>query len=161
MIRIKRSAVPPPSLAHQKKLKSGEYNGEDVKCQLNDDFHGKCYICEKILTDRHVEHLRPHYDAEFPGLNDRNEVRETEHWNRKFDWHNLFPSCGHCNGLKGTTEHIIDCCRMDPEQVIRQKMSASEVFVSAYDEDDLFAVETAKLIEECFKTKGTSSTLRY
>ena len=36
--------------------------------------------------DAQVEHLLPHLDGKYP--------------KRKFDWNNLFWSCGHCNNVK-------------------------------------------------------------
>ena len=38
-----------------------------------------------------------------------------------FDWNKLFWSCGHCNGIKNQRkydEHIIGCCKVDPEDRI-------------------------------------------
>lgn len=42
----------------------------------------------KILQDPQVEHLLPHKNGKYK--------------ERKFDWDNLFWSCGHCNGVKNT-----------------------------------------------------------
>lgn len=160
MIRIKRTQPPPTSLAHQKTLKSGKYNCDDVKNQLHHDFHGKCYICESLLLDREVEHLLPHHDAKFPERENFADEEEYNiaviYWNRKFEWRNLFPACRHCNGLKGKQErNIIDCCKSNPERVIRQKMNAARVFVTPNNPDDPYENETAALIQDCFMTTGS------
>ena len=55
MIKIKRSPVPPPSLAVEKQKVNGIYNKPDVIKQLKEDSHDKCYICElKGLSDPEV-----------------------------------------------------------------------------------------------------------
>lgn len=43
MIKIKRSPVPPPSLAVEKQKVNGIYNKPDVIKQLKEDSHDKCY----------------------------------------------------------------------------------------------------------------------
>lgn len=154
MIKIRRTPTPPASLAHEKTIKSGSYSCDDVKVQLHSDFHGKCYICEFLLLDRNVEHLLPHHNAQFPDPEKDNYELQVKHWERKFDWFNLFPSCVHCNSLKGIKEHIIDCCNIDPERAVRQKLVGAEVLITANDPEDKSAKETAALIKECFATTG-------
>ena len=80
MIREKKSENVPASL-----LKTQLYNGEDVKRQLMEDQHEKCYICErKLTTDFEIEHLKS--QNKYPDL-----ARE---------WSNLFLACGYCNRKK-------------------------------------------------------------
>jgi uncharacterized protein (TIGR02646 family) len=92
MIYVQKSSVVPSSLAKQT-----SYSGEDVINQLNSNFHGKCYICEQkeSITTYHVEHFVPH----------RNDVT------LKYDWNNLFLSCGHCNSVKTARQFddILNC----------------------------------------------------
>ena len=99
MVKIERSFPAPESLADEEKKKNGCYNCKDVVERLKRDFHDKCYICElKHLQDPEVEHLLPHKNGLYP--------------ERKFDWNNLFWSCGHCNKVKNNRkydERIIDC----------------------------------------------------
>ena len=77
----------PKSLFTEKTKANGSYEKTDVVEQLRKDFHNKCYICEiDNLQDPQVEHLRPHFNGKNKDL--------------KFDWNNLFWSCGHCNGVK-------------------------------------------------------------
>lgn len=82
MVKIERSFPAPKSLAEEAQKTNGIYDREDVIDQLKNDFHNKCYICEmKELQDPNVEHLLPHKNGKYP--------------ERKFDWENLFWSCGH------------------------------------------------------------------
>ena len=108
MVKIKRTFTAPVSLEIEKEKVSGRYDKEDVIEQLRKDFNDKCYICEiKELQDPEVEHLLPHKNGKYK--------------DRKFDWSNLFLSCGHCNKVKSQEKYdngIIDCCNEDPEKLI-------------------------------------------
>lgn len=108
MVKIKRCPIPPGSLAVEKEKKHGSYSENDVIEQLRKDFHDKCYICElKDLPDAQVEHLRPHYNRRMK--------------DRVFDWNNLFYVCPHCNLVKTSAvydDKILDCCVLDPEDVL-------------------------------------------
>ena len=87
MVKVERSFPAPASLALESQKANGSYSMPDVVKQLKEDFHNKCYICElNELQDAQVEHLLPHLDGKYP--------------KRKFDWNNLFWSCGHCNNVK-------------------------------------------------------------
>lgn len=80
MIRIFKSSSLPASL-----LTTQAYDGEDIKRQLLQDQHDKCYICERIRdTDFEIEHHQS--DKHYP--------------ERKQDWFNLFMSCRYCNNKK-------------------------------------------------------------
>ena len=69
MIRVFKSGNIPPSLFTKK-----AYDEEDVKQQLLDDQHEKCYICErKRDTDFEIEHFKSQK------YNDA----------LKYDWYNL------------------------------------------------------------------------
>lgn len=77
---------------------------------------------------------------------------------RKFDWENLFWSCGHCNGVKNQDKYdegILDCCRRDPEKVIIFKLIENDVHVSSKSQEDSEAKLAAKLVEEVFNMKNT------
>ena len=77
---------------------------------------------------------------------------------RKFDWDNLFWSCGHCNQVKNCTKYddgIIDCCKDDPEQFLAITLSDSTVSAKALDENNDVAVRTANLIEDVFNLTNT------
>lgn len=80
MIREEKSMTVPYSLSE-----SQRYDGEDVKSQLLEDHHGKCYICERrLVTDFEIEHFKS--KTNYPELIQ--------------DWRNLFLVCRYCNGKK-------------------------------------------------------------
>lgn len=145
MVKVDRSYPAPKSLAVEAKKNSGSYSEEDVIAQLKNDFHNKCYICEmKELQDPQVEHLLPHKNGRYPF--------------RKFDWENLFWSCGHCNGVKNREEYeewIINCCIDDPEDSISFRLDSNNVEVLAKSMADRKAVKTAQLVWEIFKIRNT------
>lgn len=92
------------SLAKEKKKSSGKCNTNEVVIALQEMFHNKCYICEnKNATEWEVEHLIP------PAGN----------LDLKFEWKNLFWSCGHCNHIKGNKfTPILDCTKVDVDEII-------------------------------------------
>lgn len=113
--------------------------------QLLKDFHNKCYICEmKELQDPQIEHLVPHKNGKYK--------------DRKFDWGNLFLSCGHCNGVKYQSKYeegILDCCKEDPEKMISFKVQENNICVTALDMKNRKAVLTAELVGEVFNICNT------
>jgi len=80
MIYFEKSQPAPECLEKEKSKKSGNYKCAGVLKRLKDDFKNKCYICEsKAPTTINVEHFKSHQgDSDL-----------------KFDWNNLFWSCGH------------------------------------------------------------------
>lgn len=145
MVKIKRSFPAPESLAVEAKKANGSYNERDVVERLKKDFHNKCYICEiKELQDPNVEHLLPHKNGKYP--------------ERKFDWENLFWSCGHCNGIKNNNKYdegIIDCCRQDPEIYLYFRLKDNDVDIEVSDKADEFQKRTAMLVTATFSLKNT------
>ena len=95
MIYLPKSQPAPTCLEREKTKKSGSYNCGDVLERLQQDFHNKCYLCErKYLTDINTEHRIPH----------------KENLDLKFDWNNLFFACSYCNGVKlAKFNDILDC----------------------------------------------------
>jgi len=95
MINVIRSQPAPTCLSIEKKKKNGDYKCAEVLKRLIIDFKNKCYICEQNEpTTINIEHLKPHKGNK----------------ELKFDWNNLFLSCGHCNNVKSLKyENIIDC----------------------------------------------------
>ncbi len=88
MVFFEKSEPAPTSLAAHT-----SYRESDVIERLRADFKNKCYLCETTYpTSLNVEHFRPH----------RGDV------DLKFNWHNLFYSCAHCNGVKATMEQTED-----------------------------------------------------
>lgn len=145
MIKVQRSYPAPPSLAIEAKKSNGQYNGPDVIRQLRGDFHDKCYICGiKPVQDPEVEHRLPHKNGKYP--------------ERKFDWDNLFWSCGHCNSVKKQTKYdvgILDCCKMDPEELIDFEIEENSVKATPFDKANTTASVTAELVNEAFNLKNT------
>lgn len=92
-------------LSKEKEKNNGSYNKPEVVEALKLIFNKKCYICEsKKVTTYNIEHFRPHKDI------DRD---------LKFDFDNLFLSCGHCNNIKlGKYENILDCRKIDVDELI-------------------------------------------
>ena len=84
--------------------KESDYRSGIVFQMLVEDFHEKCYICEdSVHTSPNVEHRISHKSD--PIL--------------KYDWNNLYLSCGHCNNIKlGRYDDIIDPIHVDPEEFI-------------------------------------------
>lgn len=145
MVKVKRTFPAPESLEAEAKKKNGSYSQPDVIRQLKIDFHNKCYICGlDDLQDPQVEHLLPHKNGKYP--------------ERKYDWNNLFWSCGHCNNVKNQQKYdtgIIDCCAVDPEEFICFTLRDEEIRVCARKTDDAKAVLTSELIMEVFNLKNT------
>ncbi len=145
MVKVTRSFPAPKSLSEESGKAAGRYDKPDVIERLKRDFHNKCYICEmKNLQDPNVEHLLPHKNG-------------TYH-ERKFDWENLFWSCGHCNSIKNNDrydEGILDCCRKDPEQYLVFQVTNNDVYIGVKNSGDAVQKRTALLIEESFSLKNT------
>jgi hypothetical protein len=81
VIDVERSQPAPSSLTAQK-----SWRGQDVIDRLFEDFLGKCYLCEKAFFGKgsfEVDHRCPR-DA----------------GGAHFEWANLFPVCGNCNGRR-------------------------------------------------------------
>lgn len=146
MVKIERSFPAPESLAIESQKSSGSYEKEDVIARLREDFHNKCYICEmNKLQDPQVEHRLPHKNGKYH--------------ERKFDWDNLFWSCGHCNGVKNQEKYdagILDCCKIDPEQVMAFRLENEEIQVFPRREGDTQAALTSELVMEVFNLKNTA-----
>ena len=121
MIRVKKSDHVPESLATTR-----AYDGEDVKLQLLNDQHAKCYLCERILsTDFQIEHLRSqqHNDVD------------------RQNWNNLFLACSYCNGKKlANFDDITDPSQTNVESVIKQEIDYTNkkaVFTPLIDSEEI------------------------
>lgn len=143
MVKCDKSPVAPASLKVEKlKGENGSYRGEDVVEQLKTDFYDKCYICElKGLQDPEIEHLIPHKG----------------NLDLKFDWDNLFWSCGHCNSIKNQRKYdgkIINCCQEDPELHIQFLYTDDNIDVKPLDDHEETQM-TAQLVDEVFNLRNT------
>lgn len=99
MIYVKKSEPAPACLEIEKQKKNGDYKCGDVLTRIKEDFRNKCYLCENIPATINVEHFKSH--------------RGTDK-DLKFDWYNLFFSCGHCNNVKlHLYDDILNCTDMN------------------------------------------------
>ncbi len=101
MIYFEKSQLAPECLEKEKLKKSGDYKCGCVLERLKTDFKNKCYICEsKAPTGINVEHFKSHQgDVDL-----------------KFDWNNLFWSCGHCNNTKlDKFDDILNCTDLNDD----------------------------------------------
>lgn len=141
MFNARRSFPAPISL-----LKRTRYDAEDVYAALNEVFHSKCYLCEtKEPQDVNVEHFDPH-------------LGDTD---KKYDWNNLYLSCGRCNNIK-LAEHtnLLDCCD-DNQDVCRaiKHLPASTPYAKRVQviaiAKDIKTEETQKLLEKIYNSEHT------
>lgn len=147
MVKVERSPNAPASLAVESQKACGDYKQPDVVLQLENDFRGKCYLCEiKDLTDPEVEHLVPHHGRKLKHL--------------VFDWNNLFYACRHCNSVKNNPIYdgkILDCCQTEPESLLNHIFHEGHVHISPQDSAtcDEKILMTSDLIQNCFERKNT------
>lgn len=138
MINLKRSFPAPEILKEEKQKKNGSYNQKEVLDRLKQDFHNKCYICETKPGTLNIEHLISH-----KGNKDL-----------KFDWENLFLSCGHCNNIKlNDYDNILDCTKEDVENCISYRfeplLPKAKVKIEALKDDDRVK-KTVELLDKVY-----------
>lgn len=141
MFNVIRNEPIPTSLAGKRK-----YDSEDVWKALSKVFHKKCYICETCEPlDINVEHFAPHEGDE----------------DLKFDWNNLYFSCGRCNNIKlAKYDDLLDCCDTETDVVRAIKHSppstpyANNIRIEAQLNDDK-TQRTAKLLDKVFNSHHT------
>lgn len=143
MFKIERCKQAPPSLAKERLKASGTYNCPDVIKQLRIDSFNKCYICEVYPSDIEVEHRLPHKNGKYI--------------DRKFDWNNLFLVCPHCNNVKKNEKYdseIIDCCKEDPDDLIKLVLRNDDVeAINKTNRQDVALM--VELINEVFNLTNT------
>ncbi|MBY8157876.1 hypothetical protein KW508_07675 [Vibrio fluvialis] len=141
MFNVVRKKPAPASLADKRK-----YDSEDVWKALNKVFHKKCYICETSEPqDINVEHFVPH-EGDI-GL--------------KFDWNNLYFSCGRCNNIKLVRYNdLLNCCDPNVDVVRAVKHLppstpyAKHLRIEAQNDDDKTKL-TAELLDKVFNSEHT------
>jgi hypothetical protein len=140
---IKLNKNPLPESAEIKREE--DYRSGEIFNLLMTDCFGKCYICEdKEATTLHVEHRIPH----------KNDKK------LKYDWNNLFLSCGHCNTTKGENYvEIIDPCKIDPESVLELRLETTDltehvVITPLTESPDV--TTTVNLLENVYNGKQTA-----
>ena len=143
MIRVYKHNKAPDSLA--KKVSWAE---DDVINQLQEDQHGKCYLCERIqITDFQVEHHKSRHN--FPDLT--------------YEWTNLFWSCSYCNGKKlSNFDNLINPATQNIEELIQQSFdfpNAKAVF-SATGPSSEQLISTITILEKIFNGTNRIRTKR-
>ena len=141
MFNVARNEPIPASLADRRK-----YDSEDVWEALNKVFHKKCYICEtNEPLNINVEHFVAHEGDE----------------NLKFDWNNLYFSCGRCNNIKlAQYNNLLDCCDPNTDVVRTVKHLppstpyAKHLQIEAQRNDDRTKL-TAELLDKVFNSEHT------
>ena len=141
MFNVVRNEPAPASLASKQR-----YDSQDVWKALNKVFHKKCYICETSEPqDINVEHFIPHKG---------NEVL-------KFDWNNLYYSCGRCNNIKLVKyDALLDCCdpNIDVVRAVRHippsTPYAKQLQIQAKNDDEKTKL-TAELLDKVFNSEHT------
>lgn len=141
MFNVVRYEPAPASLADKQR-----YDSEDVWTALNKVFHKKCYICETSEPqDINVEHFLPHKGDE----------------DLKFDWNNLYYSCGRCNNIKlAKYDTLLDCCdpKVDVVRAIKHippsTPYAQKLQIQAKDDDEITKL-TAELLDKVFNSEHT------
>lgn len=148
MINIEKSTPPPKCLEKEKNKANGDYKCGDVLERIKNDFFNKCYLCEfKEPPTINVEHFTPHL-----GNNDL-----------KFDWNNLFWSCGHCNNTKSDRfDNIVNCTNPehDVENWIKYEMKPfpeEQVKITSLKNDEMVN-NTVRLLVEVYN--GTTPLKR-
>ncbi|MCL1883622.1 MAG: HNH endonuclease [Defluviitaleaceae bacterium] len=140
MVHLNKSPLPPGVTINS----AEDYRKGEVLCTLVSDCHGKCYICEDKPTTINIEHIVPH----------RNDPK------LKFDWNNLFISCGHCNNTKlAKFDDIIDPTQCDPEMHIALSVEITDEIIERVHVQplttDTSTLSTAKLLNLVYNGGST------
>lgn len=140
MVYFEKTQPSPACLNTEKVKVSGDYKCEEVLERIKTDFKNKCYICEfKEPVTINIEHFRPHKgDVEL-----------------KFNWNNLFWSCGHCNNIKSDDFiDLINCTDLNEDIENRVKVSINpfpkeKVIIEALD-DSPSTITTVTLLNAVY-----------
>lgn len=139
MFNVERVAPAPAS------LNRNQYNAQDVIDILEPMFHGKCYLCEQDeLADPEIEHFDPHMGD----------------LAKKYDWDNLYYSCGRCNSIKGTRHtDLLDCCDVNLDvlrgiKCLLPSCPDADIEVTAHINSPQ-ADNTVELLNRCYNEKNT------
>lgn len=145
MVYLEKSQPAPSCLLSEKSKAQGDYKCGDVLDRLKHDFKNKCYICEDASPNTiNVEHFSPH----------KGDI------NLKFDWNNLYLSCGHCNNIKlSKFTNILDCTKVTHNVATFLKYFIKpfpgEFVIIEIKHNSPEVVETQKLLDQIYN--GTSS----
>ena len=140
MVYFEKSQPSPDCLDIEKAKANGDYKCGDVLTRIKDDFKNKCYICEREgIVTINVEHFRPHQGNK----------------DLKFNWDNLFLSCGHCNNTKSKKyDNILNCTDINDDvenklKYIFKSFPYKEVQIEALDKSTE-TITTKELLLEVY-----------
>ncbi|MEJ2795129.1 hypothetical protein WAE56_17115 [Iodobacter sp. LRB] len=140
MFNVERTKEVPASLSAKR-----SYKDEDVVKALESSFHKKCYLCEtKEPQDINIEHFVAHQNND----------------DLKYEWKNLYFSCGRCNNIKlDHFNNLLDCC--DPKdnvfraiKLLPPRTPNTEIVVESQNDDDK-TIQTAKLLNKIYNSDHT------
>ncbi|ABZ74646.1 conserved hypothetical protein [Shewanella halifaxensis HAW-EB4] len=141
MFNVKRGDEVPASLAARR-----SYKDEDVVKALERAFHKKCYLCEtKEPQDINVEHFVAHQNND----------------DLKYDWSNLYFSCGRCNNIKlQYFNNLLDCCAPNQDvfreiKLLPPRTPGARKLVVERQSEDARSVETEQLLEKIYNSDHT------
>ncbi len=124
------------------------YNDEEVVKILAPMFYYKCYLCERDeLSDPEIEHFDPHEKDD----------------SKKYDWYNLYYSCGRCNSIKSNThKNLLDCCdtTIDAFRTIKCVLPSVpnepiKIIAMQYEQDPR-TINTVALLDRCYNEDNTA-----
>lgn len=140
MFNVVRPVEIPASL-----LNKTSYSDQDVVKALEKAFHKKCYLCEtKEPLDINVEHFVAHKGDE----------------NLKYDWKNLYFSCGRCNNIKlQYFNNLLDCCSPNDDvfraiKLLPPRTPGAKLLVERQNQDPR-TIETEKLLDKIYNSDHT------
>ncbi len=171
MINIIRKEEEPNclSIEKQKEIDKIKKNGivdcgkgdENVRVKLKKDFLNKCYICESRGIVSEIDHFKPWIG---------------ENIDLKFEWNNLFYSCGYCNGKKSSVYNnscdnmILDCTnpKEDVENCLIYKKAKNlkskfDISVAKEFENDNKVLKTAEFLNKIYngnEKRANTDTLK-
>ena len=140
MVKLTKRTSPPQPIATE-----NDYRSNPNFSALVEDCYGKCYICENDkATTLNVEHRIPY----------RGDV------SLKYDWQNLFLSCGHCNNIKRDFyDNILDPTKCDPEKNISLSLNTDTLIESVVVitlSDDESSKQTSELLSYVYNGGATA-----
>lgn len=93
MVYFEKSYPEPENLVKTREKKQELSRCSGLKAKLLEDFHKKCYLCERKIDDdiAEIEHFAPN----------KNLIR-------KYSWSNLMLVCPSCNKIKRQKENILN-----------------------------------------------------
>ncbi len=139
MVKLTKRPAPPQPITTE-----NDYRSNPNFAALAEDCFNKCYICECKSSSLNVEHRIPHKGNSL----------------LKYDWQNLYVSCGHCNNIKlDKFDNILDPSACDPENYIALSLTADSLMEKVVVEalmNDNSTVQTADLLEKVYNGGTTA-----